>query len=106
MSDDTLVQIQELLDNAQSSLKTAHALLRDLTGVADSGRERHMTRAGSFSPAASSGRVIEGVFDGQNMIDAAGQTYPVPANYASKGKPGGGDGMKVTSTEKGKVIYK
>ena len=65
-----------------------------------------MTRAGSFSPAASSGRVIEGVFDGQNMIDAAGQTYPVPANYASKSKLVEGDGMKLTITDEGKFIYK
>ena len=36
MSDDTLVQIQELIDSAMSSLKTAHALLRDVTGVVDS----------------------------------------------------------------------
>ncbi|MBI3331486.1 hypothetical protein HYZ99_00825 [Candidatus Peregrinibacteria bacterium] len=107
MSDDTLVQIQELIDNAQASLKTAHALLREMTGVSDSGRERHMTRASTFmSSGAASGRVVEGVFDGQNMIDASGQTYPVPANYASKSKLVEGDGMKLTITDEGKFIYK
>jgi len=29
------------------------------------------------------GKVIEGVFDGQNMVGSDGKTYPVPANYAS-----------------------
>src|SRR5437868_3371869 len=107
MSDDTLVQIQELIDSAMSSLKTAHALLRDMTGVADSGRERHMLRAGSMTGSAPvSGRVIEGVFDGQNMMDSRGQTYPVPANYASKSKLVEGDGMKLTITDEGKFIYK
>lgn len=107
MSDDTLIQIQELIDSAQASLKTAHALLRDLTGVSDSGRERHMLRAGSLSTGAPvSGRVIEGIFDGQNMIDGTGQTYPVPANYASKSKLVEGDGMKLTITDEGKFIYK
>ncbi len=107
MSDDTLVQIQELIDSAMSSLKTAHALLRDMTGVADSGRERHMMRAsGMGSAAASGGRVVEGVFDGQNMVDSKGQTYPVPANYASKSKLVEGDGMKLTITDEGKFIYK
>jgi hypothetical protein len=106
MSDDTLVQIQELIDSATSSLKTAHALLREMTGVSDSTRERHMSRAGSIATGSVSGRVIEGSFDGQNMVDAKGQTYPVPANYASKSKLVEGDGMKLTITDEGKFIYK
>jgi hypothetical protein len=108
MSDDTLVQIQELIDSAMSSLKTAHALLRDMTGVNDSGRERHMLRAGSIgtSTGAVTGRMVEGIFDGQNMVDGKGQTYPVPANYASKSKLVEGDGMKLTITEEGKFVYK
>ena len=40
------------------------------------------------------------------MIDSAGQTYPVPANYASKSKLVEGDGMKLTITDEGKFIYK
>lgn len=104
---DPLVQIQELIDTAMSTLKTAHALLRDVTGVSDSGRERHMTRASTMSPGATvTGRVVEGVFDGQNMVDANGQTYPVPANYASKSKLVEGDGMKLTITDEGKFVYK
>lgn len=106
MSDDTLVQVQELIDSAMSSLKTAHALLRDMTGVTDGGRERHIIRASSIASGPVSGRVIEGVFDGQNMIDSKGQTYPVPANYASKSKLVEGDGMKLTITDEGKFIYK
>jgi hypothetical protein len=108
MSDDTLVQIQELIDSAQASLKTANSLLRELTGVADTGKERHMLRASSMSSAGSAvtGKVIEGIFDGQNMVDSGGQTYPVPANYASKSKLVEGDGMKLTITDEGKFIYK
>ncbi len=105
MSDDTLIQVQELIDSAQASLKTAHSLLRELTGVSDSGHERHMLRASVMS-GPPNGRVIEGVFDGQNMVDAKGQTYPVPANYASKSKLVEGDGMKLTITDEGKFIYK
>ena len=84
MSDDKLVQIQELIETAASSLKTASVLLRGITGVADTGRERHASRAGAMGSGEISGKVIEGVFDGQNMVDANGETYPVPANYASK----------------------
>lgn len=107
MSDDGLLQIQELLESAQASLKTATAMLRELTGVADPMKERLVSRAVRPSPSAPvSGKVIEGVFDGQNMIDASGQSYPVPANYASKSKLVEGDGMKLTITDEGKFIYK
>ena len=40
------------------------------------------------------------------MVDSDGQTYPVPANYASKSKLVEGDGMKLTITDEGKFIYK
>ncbi len=107
MSDDGLLQIQELLESAQASLKTASAMLRDLTGVSDPLKERHMARATKVSTAGPvSGRIIEGSFDGQNMVDSSGQSYPVPANYASKSKLVEGDGMKLTITDEGKFIYK
>ena len=50
--------------------------------------------------------MVEGIFDGQNMVDGSGQTYPVPANYASKSKLVESDGMKLTITDEGKFIYK
>ncbi len=103
---DTLLQIQELLESAQASLKTANSLLREMTGVSDSSRERLVTRAQRMDAGPVSGRTVEGIFDGQNMVDANGQTYPVPANYASKSKLVEGDGMKLTITDEGKFIYK
>lgn len=107
MSDDQLIQIQELIDSAMSSLKTANALLREQTGISDTSRERMMHRASDMSAGVSaSGKVVEGIFDGQNMVDGDGQTYPVPANYASKSKLVEGDGMKLTITDEGKFIYK
>ena len=109
MSEDNLLAIQELVDSAMSSLKTANSLLKELTGVTDSVRERHTTRAGTMganSYGAASGKVVEGIFDGQNMVDSLGQTYPIPANYASKSKLVEGDGMKLTITDDGKFIYK
>lgn len=105
MADDTLFHIQELLESAMSSLKTANALLRDATGVTDTTRERMSLRA-SHMGGTISGKVVEGVFDGQNMIDVNGNSYPVPANYASKSKLVESDGMKLTITDEGKFIYK
>lgn len=108
MSEDKLIQVQELIDSAMSSLKTANALMREMTGVSNASRERMVGFASSMSEPASSagGKVVEGVFDGQNMVDSDGQTYPVPANYASKSKLVEGDGMKLTITDEGKFIYK
>jgi hypothetical protein len=107
MSDDIILQVQELIESANASLKTAHALLRQVTGVTDTDRERIVSRAGSMSPSGPvSGKVVEGAFDGQNMVDSSGQTYPVPANYASKSKLVEGDGMKLTITDEGKFVYK
>lgn len=108
MPDDIILQVQELIESANASLKTAHALLRQVTGVTDTDRERIVSRASTMSGSTSpvSGKVVEGIFDGQNMVDASGQTYPVPANYASKSKLVESDGMKLTITDEGKFIYK
>ena len=51
-------------------------------------------------------RVIEGVFDGENMIGPDGKQYSVPANYASKSKLVEGDILKLTITATGTFIYK
>ncbi|MDD5623620.1 MAG: hypothetical protein PHI23_02845 [Candidatus Peribacteraceae bacterium] len=106
MSDDQLLQVQELIESAASSLKTANALLRNLTGVTSTDRERIVSRASAMGAGPVSGKVVEGIFDGQNMVDSSGNTYPVPANYASKSKLVEGDGMKLTITDEGKFIYK
>lgn len=63
----------------------------------------------SFEPneaGAGNGKIIEGVFDGENMIGPDGKQYGVPANYASKSKLVEGDILKLTITPKGTFIYK
>lgn len=52
------------------------------------------------------GKVIEGRFDGQNMIGPGDKVYPVPANYASKSKLVEGDTLKLTIAQDGSFIYK
>ncbi|HVX58118.1 MAG TPA: hypothetical protein VG964_00085 [Candidatus Saccharimonadales bacterium] len=52
------------------------------------------------------GKIIEGVFDGQNMVGSDGKTYPVPANYASKSKLVQGDILKLTIADDGSFLYK
>ncbi len=52
------------------------------------------------------GAVIEGVFDGQNMIGPEGKQYSVPANYASKSKLVEGDILKLRIAPNGAFIFK
>lgn len=55
---------------------------------------------------ASGLRVIEGVFDGCNMVGADGNIYHVPPNYASKSRLVEGDLMKLTIRPDGSFIFK
>ncbi len=50
--------------------------------------------------------IIEGVFDGEEMIDKDGTKHSVPANYASKSKLVAGDKMKLTISPDGSFIFK
>ena len=50
--------------------------------------------------------MIEGVFDGEEMIDKDGNKYAVPSNYASKSKLVAGDKMKLTISQDGTFIFK
>ncbi len=56
--------------------------------------------------AAGADRVLEGVFDGQNMAGSDGNRYAIPQNYASKSKLVEGDALKLTIAKNGSFIYK
>ena len=57
----------------------------------------------SVLPSEETGteQIIEGVFDGMQMVGPDGKTYSVPPNYASKSKIVEGDFMKLTITPSG-----
>lgn len=54
----------------------------------------------------SEGKIVEGVFDGQNMIGSDGRQYIVPPNYASKSKLVEGDILKLTIQPQGTFLFK
>jgi bifunctional DNA-binding transcriptional regulator/antitoxin component of YhaV-PrlF toxin-antitoxin module len=64
------------------------------------------TEKASALSVSEGGKVIEGVFDGQNMVGPDNKQYPVPANYASKSKLVEGDVLKLTIADDGSFIYK
>jgi hypothetical protein len=96
--DKQVKRLRSLIQEAETSLAAAKELLVSLVGddekvVASLGNE-------------PLGKVIEGVFDGQNMVGSDGKTYPVPANYASKSKLVQGDILKLTIADDGSFMYK
>jgi hypothetical protein len=91
-------RLRILIQEAETSLAAAKELLVSLVGE----DEAVASKAGD-TPI---GKVIEGVFDGQNMVGSDGKTYPVPANYASKSKLVQGDILKLTIADDGAFLYK
>lgn len=100
IADKQLKTLRKLIETAETNLAGAKELLSSLVG--DDG----FAEANNSSDPLPSGKVIEGSFDGQNMIDSDGKTYPVPANYASKSKLVQGDILKLTIGDDGSFIYK
>lgn len=102
-----LANIQQLIASAEANLRAAKQALAELTGApAPTGVADYDQQAATVGQVAADGRVIEGVFDGKDMIGPDKRKYPVPANYASKSKLVAGDVLKLTITEDGSYIYK
>ena|SRR3990167_8581514 len=91
-------RLRSLISEAETSLGAAKELLISIVG--------EDTKVVSKAKDEVLGKVIEGVFDGQNMVGSDGKTYPVPANYASKSKLVQGDILKLTIAEDGAFMYK
>jgi hypothetical protein len=91
-------RLRALIQEAETSLAAATELLISIVG--DDEKVTPIAREDTL------GKVIEGVFDGQNMVGSDGKTYPVPANYASKSKLVQGDILKLTIADDGAFLYK
>lgn len=104
-STEQVSRILRLIDSAEASLKSARDLLSELSPDAIRAEPRlHVTDAKSYESGES--QIVEGTFDGQNMIGPNEKNYPVPANYASKSKLVEGDRLKLTILPNGTFLYK
>ncbi len=102
-----LAMIAQMIDSADKNIQSAKQMLRELMGNAPATKSNgHLADKVKDFTVSEGGKIIEGVFDGQNMIGPDKKQYPVPANYASKSKLVEGDVLKLTIAEDGSFIYK
>jgi len=99
--------LKNLIEKTEQELQQAKSLLKQIMeteGLADEDVSNLvMEESGDIT---ENGKVIEGVFDGQNMIANDGKQYSIPANYASKSKLVEGDILKLTIKGNGAFIFK
>ncbi|MET1033355.1 MAG: hypothetical protein ABWX94_02545 [Candidatus Saccharimonadales bacterium] len=91
-------RLRALIQEAETNLGAATELLISLVGDDE--------KVSAVAVDDNIGKVIEGVFDGQNMVGSDGKMYPVPANYASKSKLVQGDILKLSIADDGTFLYK
>lgn len=96
IADKQVKRLRKLIDEAETNLAAAKELLVSLLGDEEV----------VIPTEAPTGKVVEGVFDGQNMLGPDGKQYPVPANYASKSKLVQGDILKLSISDGGGFTYK
>lgn len=100
-----LALIAQMIESAEKNIQSAKQLLKDMMGGKAPDTSDFAKKAQVLA-VSEGGKIIEGVFDGQNMVAPDGKQYPVPANYASKSKLIEGDVLKLTIAEDGSFIYK
>ena len=102
-----LALMAQMIDSAEKNIQSAKQLLKELMGgPATKANLTALSEKAQILTVSEGGKIIEGVFDGQNMIGPDKKQYPVPANYASKSKLVEGDVLKLTIAEDGSFIYK
>jgi hypothetical protein len=97
--------VAQMIESAEKNIQSAKQILREMMGgKMEIGSD--LIKKAQVLSMSEGGKVIEGVFDGQNMVGPDGKQYPVPANYASKSKLIEGDVLKLTIADDGSFIYK
>src|SRR3989338_8792388 len=101
-------ELEGYIQKQELELKKMKIILEELKGKSSSQAVDYVIKASEVGTEKQSddGLIIEGVFDGQNMIGPDGKQYSIPANYISKSKLVEGDILKLTIDTEGNFIYK
>lgn len=109
MSDAKLKAVHKILENIRQSLEHVESMVSDIEhGKAELSDEdlEKLEMTASVGEETERGMIIEGVFDGFQMIGPDGTKYSVPPNYSSKSKLVEGDLLKLTIAPDGAFIFK
>ena len=106
---DILLKLNQSIAAAKSSLDAVEKWTKTLAeknGVASEALLEKAKTIDVTNYSTEEEQIVEGVFDGENMIDTEGSQYPVPTNYASKSKLIESDLLKLTIKPNGAFIFK
>ncbi|OIO49705.1 MAG: hypothetical protein CO042_01085 [Parcubacteria group bacterium CG_4_9_14_0_2_um_filter_41_8] len=105
MSKNQVVLLKQMIDRAQKQIETATKMMQKIEKGDDVDISSLSTRA-PRNDSQEEGEIVEGIFDGVNMIGNDAKQYTIPANYASKSKLVEGDVLKLTILDDGSFLYK
>jgi len=106
---DIILKLNHSIQSAKSSLDAVAKwteLLAEKNGVDSDLIKEKAKQLDIEDFSTEEEQIVEGIFDGQNMVGPDGSQYPVPTNYASKSKLVQGDKLKLTIKPNGAFIYK
>jgi hypothetical protein len=98
--------VAQMIEAAERNLQSAKQILWQSSGATTKPSKDRFYDKPTSVMETEGGKVVEGFFDGQNMVGPDNKQYPVPANYASKSKLVEGDILKLSISEDGTFIYK
>ncbi len=96
--DKKLGQLRKLLDDIEEKVQSVKRILFEQV-YQEEAENLDIIQQGAVT-------IVEGVFNGEEMIDKDGRKYAVPANYASKSKLVAGDKLKLTVAPDGTFVFK
>jgi len=105
-TEDSIQKALRLVENAEAALKAARLLLKEQVDSQYTPVLKPTQKKEAISYDQGETQIIEGYFDGQNMIGPNDKVFPVPANYASKSKLVENDRLKLTIMPNGSFVYK
>ncbi len=111
MSQNQVVLLKQMIERANKQIETASKMLEkieagekvDISSISNKASKGNVN---SSDDGQEEGEIVEGVFDGVNMLGNDGKSYTIPSNYASKSKLVEGDILKLTILDDGSFLYK
>ncbi|MFH0818933.1 MAG: hypothetical protein V1898_02990 [Patescibacteria group bacterium] len=97
---------KQYLENAQANINQAYNVLNKISTEDLSKELIKKSKAIGKEDFTKNTKIIEGVFDGQNMVGPDGKIYSIPPNYTSKSKLVEGDILKLTIMPDGTFLFK